>query len=268
MRIDRETRLCISLSARPGQFGVRFHNFLYAELGLNFIYKAFSTHDLPGAITGIRALGIRGCGVSMPFKEASIPLVDSIDASTRAIGALNTIVNDDGHLRAYNTDYLAVRQLLEPIPRDTRFALRGSGGMAKAVAAALCNEGFRSGTIIARNPATGRALAEAYGFGWAAEIDHRPALLINATPVGMAGGAEAGELAFSPEAIEDARLVFDVVAVPLETPLLRAARARGKQVIGGGEVLLRQGVEQFVLYTGVRPDDDLLRRAGEHALQP
>jgi len=67
--INKDTQLCISLSGRPGYFGTRFHNFLYRELGLNFIYKAFSTRNLAAAIAGVRALGIRGCALSMPFKR-------------------------------------------------------------------------------------------------------------------------------------------------------------------------------------------------------
>lgn len=67
--INKDTKLCISLSKNSGQFGTRFHNYLYKSLKLNFIYKAFSVNDLASAILGMRALGIRGCGVSMPFKE-------------------------------------------------------------------------------------------------------------------------------------------------------------------------------------------------------
>ena len=99
MNPNKDTQLCISLSGRPGNFGLRFHNHLYEQLGLNFYYKACSSKDLAGAVTGIRALGIRGCGVSMPFKEACIELVDELDASARAIASINTIVNTDGHSR-------------------------------------------------------------------------------------------------------------------------------------------------------------------------
>ena len=116
-----------------GKFGTRFHNFLYRELGLNYIYKAFTTRDLAAAIGGIRALGIRGCAVSMPFKEACIEYLDELDASARGIMSVNTIVNTDGYLKAYNTDYTAVSELIRSngIPKDTRFALRGSGGMER-----------------------------------------------------------------------------------------------------------------------------------------
>jgi shikimate dehydrogenase len=153
---DRETLLCMSLAARPGNFGVRFHNHLYEQLGLNFYYKAFKCTDLPVAIGAIRALGIRGCAVSMPFKEACIEWLDELDASARAIQSVNTIVNADGYLKAYNTDYIAVAQLLDSrsVPR-TAFALRGSGGMAKAVACAMRDAGFTQGLIVARTKRPG-----------------------------------------------------------------------------------------------------------------
>ncbi len=266
--ITKDTTLCISLAARPSNFGTRFHNFLYDALALDYLYKAFSTSDLAAAIGGVRALGIRGCAISMPFKEDCIALVDELDDSARAIASVNTIVNTDGRLKAYNTDYLAIAKLLADhrLDRDLTFALQGSGGMAKAVACALRDAGFRQGYIVARNEAKGRALADLYGFAWRPNMAQlRAGLLINATPLGMAGGAEQQTLAFSAAAIDEASVVFDVVALPALTPLIRQAQAQGKKTISGAEVFAIQAVEQFVLYTGVRPDDALFRRAAEFA---
>jgi shikimate dehydrogenase len=258
----------MSLAARPSNFGTRFHNYLYEALDLDFLYKAFTTTDLPAAIGGVRAVGIRGCAISMPFKEAVIPLVDELDDSARAIASVNTIVNTAGHLKAYNTDYLAIRKLLAAhrVPPDGAFALRGSGGMAKAMACALRDAGFRTGTIVARNEAAGKALAGLYGFDWRAEMGDLTAdLLVNVTPLGMAGGVEAETLAFDDAAIKVARMVFDVVALPAETPLIRRGQEHGKPVITGAEVFAIQAVEQFALYTGVRPDDALFNRAAAYA---
>src|SRR4051794_22633828 len=109
--LTKDTTLCISLAGRPSDLGTRFHNFLYEELGLDFVYKAFTTSDLEGAVRGVRALGIRGCSVSMPFKSAILPFVDRIEQSAAALDAANTVVNADGVLTAANTDYIAVRQL-------------------------------------------------------------------------------------------------------------------------------------------------------------
>lgn len=149
--IWRDTKPCISLAARPGIFGSRFHNHLYEALGLDYVYKAFTTKDLAAAPGGIRALGIRRCGISMPFKEAVIPLIDDLDISARAINSINTIITDEGRLTGYNTDYSAVRSILvrSGLSADTPSILRGSGGMANAVAAALRDTGFRTSTILA-----------------------------------------------------------------------------------------------------------------------
>nr|WP_314872256.1 shikimate 5-dehydrogenase [uncultured Pseudomonas sp.] len=265
---SRNTQLCISLAGRPGTFGVRFHNHLYEQLGLDYYYKAMTTDDLPAAVAGIRALGIRGCGVSMPFKEACLALVDEVDASAAAIESVNTLVNSDGYIKAYNTDYLAVQQLLarHEVDPNTAFALRGSGGMAKAVACALSDAGFGEGLIIARNEQAGRQLADMLGYRWQAELgDLAPPMLINVTPIGMAGGPEAEQLAFPETAIAVAERVFDVVAMPARTPLICRAEALGKPVITGLEVIALQALEQFVLYTGVRPTATQIEAAVAYA---
>lgn len=266
--LNKDTTVCMSLAARPSNFGTRFHNYLYNALDLDYLYKAFTTQDLNGAITGVRALGIRGCAISMPFKEECIPMLDELDASAKAINSVNTIVNTDGYLKAYNTDYIAIATLLKQykVPSTLTFALRGSGGMAKAVACALKDAGFTQGYIIAKNEKTGPELANLYGFEWRTELDDiKPDLLINATPIGMAAGADADKLSFSEQQIRDAQVIFEVVALPAETPLLKFARSQNKTVITGSEVFAIQAVEQFVLYTGVRPDDALFQQAAKYA---
>ena len=261
--IGRDTRLCMSLSARPGNAGSRLHNRLYELLGLDYVYKSFSTTDLPAAIGGIRALGIRGCAISMPFKEAVIPLIDRLEASASAIDSVNTIVNDDGILSGYNTDYVAVRDLLARHEVDPAlpFVLRGSGGMAKAVAAALSDSGFRNGTIVARNAQAGSTLAEIYGYGWRADLPEAGAgLLVNVTPLGMEGPDSAAE-AFPHEHVAACSVAFDVVAQPANTPFIQTAERLGKTAISGAEVIVLQAVEQFILYTGIRPPAEAVREA-------
>ena len=265
--IGRDTTLCMSLAGRPGTFGSRFHNHLYEALGLDYVYKAFTTQDLPAAIGGIRALGIRGCAISMPFKEAVIPLLDGLEDSARAIDSVNTIVNEHGRLTGYNTDYVAVRRLVERarLAPDTPFLLRGSGGMAKAVAAAFRDAGLRAGTIIARNEAAGGALARTYGYHWRAELPEAPVpLLVNVTPLGMTG-PDQDALAFPEALLRGCELAFDVVALPVETPFLAKARSLGKRLITGAEVAVLQALEQFVLYTGVTPTDEQVRAAAAFA---
>lgn len=261
--LNKDTRLCISLAARPSNIGTRFHNHLYEVLGLDFIYKAFTTTDIGAAIGGVRALGIRGCSVSMPFKSDVIRLVDDIEPSARAINSVNTIVNDDGRLTASNTDYLAVQRLIDDHRLDPSSAvlIRGSGGMASAVGAAFRDYGFTIGTIVARNADAGRELAARLGYEYSADVDRAAAIIVNVTPIGMAGGPESAERAFDESTIAQASTVFDVVAIPSETPLITAARAAGAHVITGAEVIALQAAEQFERYTGVRPTAEQVAEA-------
>lgn len=264
--LNKDMTLCISLSARPSNNGTRFHNHLYEALGLNWIYKAFAPTDLAQAIAGVRGLGIRGCAISMPYKEEVIALVDRMDPSATAIDSVNTIVNDAGVLTAYNTDYSAIAQLITRNELDPAASvlLRGSGGMAKATAAAFRDAGFTDVTLVARNESNGRALADLYGFRWSADASDSTAdILVNVTPIGMAGGSEEQSLSFSEAAIAEASVVFDVVALPAETPLIAAGRAAGKILITGAEVATLQALEQFVLYTGIRPSAEQVQAAEE-----
>ncbi|HKU36331.1 MAG TPA: shikimate 5-dehydrogenase [Paenarthrobacter sp.] len=268
--LNKDMALCISLAARPSNIGTRFHNYLYDLLGLNFVYKAFAPADIALAVSGIRGLPIRGAAVSMPYKEAVIPLVDVMDPSAKAIDSVNTIVNDHGVLTAYNTDYIAIARLLKDheVPPTHTVLLRGAGGMAKAVAAALRDAGFADVTIVARNETTGRSLAGLYGFEWQDDVNGATAdLIINVTPLGMAGADETAQ-SFDDATIAAAKVVFDVVALPSETPLIAAARAAGKPVITGAEVIAIQAEEQFVLYTGVRPTPEQVREASEFSRRP
>ena len=279
--LNKDTQVCISLAKRPSNIGTRFHNFLYAELGLDFLYKAFTTSDIKGAIDGMRALGFRGCSVSMPFKEDVIALVDEMDKTAAAIQSVNTIVNTGGILKAYNTDYGAVAELIAKHDLDNTalVVIQGSGGMAKACGAAFRDSGFTAGVVLARNESTGRALATELHFEWrslSAATDSPSssllsgswsgAILVNVTPIGMRGTDELA-LAFPEAMIQSAKAIFDVVAFPSETPLIRMARKHGRPVITGAEVIALQAAKQFELYTGVQPTADQVLRASIYSRQ-
>ena len=271
--LNKDMQVCISLAARPSNLGTRFHNYLYDELDLNFIYKAFTTNDLESAVRGIRALGFRGCSVSMPFKEAIIPLIDIMAPSALAIESVNTVVNDNGVLTASNTDFEAVLQLLRErqVATDQTVLVRGSGGMAKAVVAAFREAGFDKLTVVARNRMAGSALAGKYGFAYLSDDELAASgstfdVIVNVTPIGMAGENEQ-DLSFDASLVAAAKTVFDVVAFPAETPLIKAALAAGKTVITGAEVIALQAALQFATYTGVQLTDDQVHRASEFSRQ-
>jgi shikimate dehydrogenase len=264
--LNKDMQVCISLAARPTNLGTRFHNFLYDELDLNFIYKAFTTDDLEGAVRGIRALGFRGASVSMPFKEAIIPMLDDLEPSAKAIVSVNTVVNNNGVLIGSNTDFEAVLSLIRysPIGLGSKVLVRGSGGMAKAVVAAFKEAGFENVTVTSRNKDAGSALATKYGYNFdeQALVKASSDVLVNVTPIGMKGENES-ELAFSEELISAASSVFDVVASPSETPMIAAARSQGKHLLTGAQVHALQAALQFEKYTGVKLSEEQIARAAE-----
>ena len=271
--LNVEMQMCISIAARPSNIGTRFHNFLYEELGLNFVYKGFAVDDAEGAVRGVRAFKIRGAAVSMPHKETVIPFMDEMDPSAAAIDAVNTIVNTDGYLKAYNTDYTAVATALTQhgVAKDLSVLVRGSGGMAKAVIAAFKDSGFTKVTVASRNEVTGKALADKYGFNWIAESELKSIaphqVIVNVTPIGMSGGNE-GQQSFPQRLIDASEVVFEVIAMPAETPLVIAGKTAGKEIITGMEIMALQAAIQFELYTGITLTEDQVRRASEFSRQP
>jgi shikimate dehydrogenase len=265
LRINKDTKLCMSLASRPGNFGTRLHNFLYAAMDLNYLYKAFTTTDLKSAIAGIRALAIRGCAISMPFKEEVMQYLDQIDPSAARIRAVNTIVNDDGVLSGFNTDYIAIHKIVNEraVPLSARICVFGSGGMAKAIVSALDKARYRAVSIVARNAKTGGPLAEKYGYRWFPEIpqEERFEVLINASPVGMFPDMQS--CPFSEKQVRDAEIVIDSVANPVQTQLIRTAATLKKAYVTGFDITIIQSIEQFHMYTGVLPDDATLEAARE-----
>ena len=137
--------------------------------------------------------------------------------------------------------------------------------MAKAVVAAITDYGM-GGTVVARNAETGSELAEQYGWAYSPEVPTDAQMLVNVTPLGMAGTDENVQ-SFSDEEIGRADVICDVVAFPVSTPLIQAAQQRGIPTINGGEIVALQAAQQFELYTGVRPSDKLIEAAERYSQQ-
>ncbi|WP_342341739.1 hypothetical protein [Croceicoccus mobilis] len=168
-------------------------------------------------------------------------------------------------LTGHNADFIAVRNLSKANDFDlsTRLILRVSGGMAKAVEAALHHLGFDNGIIVARNAGTGSVLARQYDR--CADLpDLGTALLINVTLLRMEGGNQ-NAVAFPVDHAAKARIAIDVIAQLAGSPFIRLAREARKLAISGANVIVLQAIEQFVLYTGVRPDADMVEEAAASA---
>jgi shikimate 5-dehydrogenase len=130
--INKDTKIYCSFSKTPGNSGCNFFNSRFKEKGINAIYKSFYCSDILKSIEAVKTLDIKGFAVSMPFKIDVLNHVDEMDEHTKIIGSANTITNDNGYLKAYNTDWFAVNKLLENEKIDS-LSILGDGGFSKSV---------------------------------------------------------------------------------------------------------------------------------------
>ncbi len=259
--ITPKTKLCLVIGDPVSHsLSPAIHNFAYQKLGISdqFIYLAaqVAPKDLASAVAGIRALGVRGVSCTMPHKSSILPYLDEVDILAQKIGAINTIVNNDGVLWGTNTDIVGV---LKPLERainisSSRFAIFGSGGAAKAAAIGLASQGGAV-SIFSRNQITGQELADKIQGSYFSvpETDQLKSfdVLINATPIGMAPLEEATPFNLKSEDLKNIKVVFDMVYNPVNTSLIKLARSLGITTISGLEMLLEQAVEQIRLFTGL-----------------
>jgi shikimate dehydrogenase len=244
------------------------HNAAFRHLGVNAVYVAFPVTDLAQAVAGLRGLGIGGVSVTIPFKEEIIPLIDELDPRAAEIGAVNTVVNRDGRLTGYNTDWLgAVTALRAKTDLQGRHVLiLGAGGASRAIAFGTVQQGGKvSLTDIdaARAAALGRDLgAEVFSIE---ALERCPAtILVNATPVGMAPDVEG--IPLNPDLLSRFAVVMDIVYQPLQTRLLKEAENRGADSIDGLQMLIHQATAQFELWTGRQAPAEIMAQAAYGAL--
>jgi shikimate dehydrogenase len=256
----------------------RLHGFWLRRHGIDGAYVPLPirAEDFRTAVHGLRAAGFRGMNVTQPHKLAAFAVCDQVDDTARRAGAVNTIIFTESGIRGSNTDgsgFVAHLRASGADPVGGPVLLLGAGGGARAVAAALLDAGARV-TLANRSPEPAAALARDLPglklIDWttrdAALADH--ALLVNATSLGMKGNAP---LQIDLDRGAPGLAVADIVYVPLETPLLAAARARGLRAVDGLGMLLHQAGFGFAAWFGVTPVvDEELRRfvAGDLMTEP
>lgn len=261
------------------------HNAAFAAHGLDYAYVPLRVRpaDLKAAVEALRTFGLRGANVTLPHKQAVIPFLDSLSETSRLMGAVNTIVNDDGRLTGTTTDgqgFLeGFREAGHSFTGKT-VAVIGNGGSARTIAFALALEGMPRRIILAgRDGEKSRRLQSEIGarlkggpgktmdaialsdYGSVMdEVD----VIVNATPIGM-----HPDIGGSPLAAEDLRagqIAYDIVYAPEQTRFLREAGARGLATVGGLGMLVHQGRAAFRLWTGTEPDAALFYRAARAQL--
>ncbi len=236
---------------------------------VNAVYLTLQTEKIADLLLLIREVPVHGVSVTMPLKQEIMKHLDRTDVLSQKIGACNTVVrSQDGKLIGYNTDVAGiVRPLEQRIDlRKAKVLLLGAGGAARAAAFGLKQKGAEV-FILNRTPQTAQKLAreaEAKTIRRDQLVKANFDLIVNATSVGMTGMKQQTILE---EKELNAKLVFDLVYSPMETPLLKMARSKGLAVITGAEMFVHQGAEQFQLWTGKPAPREDMWRVVTHALR-
>ncbi|MFP4016716.1 MAG: shikimate dehydrogenase [Halanaerobiales bacterium] len=246
------------------------HNHSITTKKLNYIYLPFPVEPdcFIEAVSGLKALNSKGFNITIPYKERIIPLLDGIDPLAEKIGAVNTVLNDNGRLIGYNTD---VSGLIRSIKEDARFNMKGkiamvigAGGAARAAGIALLESGVAELYLLNRSLEKADKLAvewreyyplvdiyiDKLAVEFYKEYIDRIDILIDTTPVGMEPNVNMLPVV-EPAYIHKEMLVVDLVYNPRKTSLLKAAESAGANCLGGMGMLLYQGIEAFKIWTGV-----------------
>jgi shikimate dehydrogenase len=246
------------------------HNAAFRLKGINAIYLYFPSRDIKAVINAMRALNIYGLSVTIPHKQTACDYVDTMDPLAQKTGALNTLMNRDGHITGYNTDASGALAALKAKVKDIRgvkVLLIGAGGAARAAGFAVADEG---GIVMVANRTKerGQSLARDLNSDFCALQDlpdNWADVIIQTTSVGMYPEAEA---CLVPESIlKKGMLVMDIVYNPFETQLLKMAKNRGCAIITGLEMFVRQGALQFKIWTGQKPPFEHMRQTVKAYLQ-
>lgn len=248
------------------------HNYWITKYGLEGDYirlpvKPDAPTGLKDAIAGMRAMGFAGCNLTMPHKTAALAFVDHLDPMAKRMGAVNTLVfGEDGSVSGFNNDGFGYVESLREVGY-TDFAkgpitVLGAGGAARAVMLALADAGAKEIRVTNRTDANAAQIAKQFMDEFGVPVKAVPwadrcqaldgcALLVNATSQGMYGQPALNLVL---DALPVSALVSDVIYVPLETPLLAAAKARGHQTVNGLGMLLNQARPAFKAWFGVMPE--------------
>lgn len=240
------------MAAHPYQMAVAVHNAAYRALGIDYTFVYFAISNPEEGVKAIRALGIRGMNVSMPFKSAVVPFLDKLDPAAEAIGAVNTIDNKDGILTGYNTDFIGAMRALQEVTEvpGKRVALLGAGGAARAIGYGLVTAGAEV-NVYNRSIKKAAQLAGDLGLNVGGSLEQFSGaegydILVNSTSVGFNAPAESP---VHPDALANIPIVMDAVFIPVKTRLLREAKIAGSMTIPGVRMLLHQACGQVELYT-------------------
>ncbi len=285
MTISASTNLCAVIGDPVGHsMSPQIHNAAFRAVGLDLVYVAFHVKkgDVRRALDGVRALGIRGLSVTIPHKLDIVAHLDAVDPVARNIGSVNTVVHRQGQLLGYSTDGPGALRALaaEGVdPSGRRVLMLGSGGAARAIAFTLATlDPLPQLEILGVMPAELEALGADLQDKTALRVVTRPLdekalaealtaaeIIIHATPIGMTPKTDASIV--PADQIRPTHAVFDVVYTPLETKLLRDAKAAGAKAVPGIGMFVQQAAIQFEMWTGREAPIDVMTQTVQEALE-
>ena len=260
-------------------------NIAFELTGQNYIYLPFDVpaNSLKDALKGIVALGIKGFNVTLPLKEKIMPLIKDVSEEANIVGAVNTVTNEDGVLRGYNTDVLGVVESLNPFKDEiagAKVSVIGAGGAARSVIYALIRN-FKVGhiNIINRTEQTAESLKEYFSVKMLfndfkafplfppdlVETFRESKLIINTTSMGMYPDVDDSATTIK-ESFMKGQIVFDIVYNPVKTKLLKLAESQGSTIITGLKMLVEQGAKSYELWCGEKMPVEKVYRALESYL--
>ena len=238
------------------------HNAALKKMGIEENYSAFCVDDLGEALQGMRGMNIRGASVTIPFKVAVMEYLDDIDDDALEIGAVNTIINNNGRLRGCNTDWLGLIHTLKKAMqvKNKSFVVVGAGGTARAAAYGIMREGgfpvIANRTVEKGKILSGKFDCPFYSLSAVGRI--KADCLINTTSVGMYPHTDKSPVKIA--ALAGYKYVMDVIYNPLKTKLLEDAEKQGCHVFSGLDMFVNQGAEQLRLWTGKEPPRVLMKK--------
>lgn len=244
MQIDRDTALFMSFSQTPGNSGSKAYNYCFKEYGINAVYIARKALSPKDTIDVIRKLELRGASISMPLKQAVIPLLDELSSEAKEIGSVNTILNRDGKLIGHNTDAWGFFKTIESVSVTTA-TVYGAGGVVPSILWALKKKGVnpQNISVAGRNRERIQRFAEEHGLS-STPLPHFD-LLVNATPSGTSGQDEVVALA------ERSGFIADLAASGVPDTFRAVARTKGIRTVGGDVMFKYQFQKQFELHFGI-----------------
>lgn len=282
MNITSETKI-YGLIGYPVKHSVspQIHNAAFKTIGINAVYLTFEVKKefLKKALDGVKALGIKGLNVTIPHKVNVIKYLNKLTYEANLIGAVNTILNEDGKLIGFNTDYTGVLKTFETYKIDLtnkKIVLLGAGGAAKAIAFAIAE---KASSLIILNRTKRKAvnlvkelnkklkvnaLGNSLTFKALKNSLKDADILINATSVGME--PNVNQTLVAKELLQKDMVVFDIIYNPLETKLLKEAREIGAKCINGVEMLVQQAAEAFKIWFKIEPPINEMRKAALKSL--